>query len=297
MYGNDNFATGYALGRDSGTGGNGNNANNGWGDAWWIVVLLIFGWGGFGNGFGNRNNGGSSSSGAADGYILTTDFANIERKLDGVNNGLCDGFYSVNTSFGNLNNTLAQNTAQLQNSMNQGFNGINNAIVSQGYESRIATQGLGSQLSDCCCTIQSILANINCNISEQANSVARQVEQGFCQSNYNNQNNTRDIIQSTHNDTDRIIARLDAMESARKDEKILSLQTENQSLRNQAFMAANNNYLIDSLRPVAKPAYITCNPYSNASVPVQISNIGGYGGCNTGCSGCGSGVAVGTATF
>lgn len=48
-------------------------------------------WGG--NGWGNNNGGG-----ATDGYILASDFANIERKLDGVNNGLCDGFYGMNTS-------------------------------------------------------------------------------------------------------------------------------------------------------------------------------------------------------
>ena len=33
---------------------NNNRGNGGWGDmgAWWIVILLIFGWGGFGTGFG-----------------------------------------------------------------------------------------------------------------------------------------------------------------------------------------------------------------------------------------------------
>lgn len=279
MYGNDNFATGYAVGRDSGTGGNGNN-NNGWGDAWWIVVLLIFGWGGFGNGgWGNRGNAGSGS-GAADNYVLASDFANIERKIDGVNDGLCNGFYAVNTAFGNLNNTLAQNTAAIQNNMNQGFYGLNSAITSQGYESRLSTQALGAQMSDCCCTIQSILANLNCNVNEQANMVARQVEQGFCQLNFNNSNNTRDIIQSTHNDTDRIVARLDAMERARDMEKIAALQTENQNLKFQALTAANNAYLINEIRPCARPAYITCNPYSNQ--PIQVQAVNGNG-----CSGCG----------
>lgn len=58
--------------------------------AWWIIILFLFvfcGWGG--NGWGNNGN----SGGVVDGYVLTSDFANVERKIDSVNQGLCDGFY------------------------------------------------------------------------------------------------------------------------------------------------------------------------------------------------------------
>ncbi len=53
------------------------------------LFIVLFGWGG--NGWGGNNGG------VMDGYVLTSDFANIERKLDSVNNGLCDGFYAMNT--------------------------------------------------------------------------------------------------------------------------------------------------------------------------------------------------------
>ena len=95
-----------------------NGGNSGWGfggdGAWWIIILFLFvfcGWGG--NGFGNGNNGG----GVMDGYVLTSDFANLERKLDGVNNGLCDGFYAQ---------------AQLINGVQQGMsNGFMSAEISR----------------------------------------------------------------------------------------------------------------------------------------------------------------------
>ena len=70
--------------------GNGNGFGWGGDGAWWIVLFLIFAaFGGWGNGFGF----GGGGNGVMDGYVLTSDFANIERKIDSVNQGLCDGFY------------------------------------------------------------------------------------------------------------------------------------------------------------------------------------------------------------
>lgn len=129
----------------------GRNSNDGFGDgngAWWIVLFLIFalgGWGrnGFGGGFGG--NGG----GIAENYALATDFATIERKLDGVNNGLCDGFYAMAQQFSNTNQNIANSTASLQQTLCQGFSGINQGIVTNGYETRLGINGLASQLANC----------------------------------------------------------------------------------------------------------------------------------------------------
>ena len=71
------------------------NGGNGFGfgndGAWWIIILFLFafcgGWG------GNWGGNGNTGAGVVDGYVLTSDFANIERKMDGINNGMCDGFY------------------------------------------------------------------------------------------------------------------------------------------------------------------------------------------------------------
>lgn len=74
--------------------------------------------------------------------------------MDGINNGLCNGFYNTSTQ---LNNGFAA----AQQTMTQGFAGLNQAITSQGYETRLGTQQLQSQLAQCCCDTQSaIQANI-----------------------------------------------------------------------------------------------------------------------------------------
>lgn len=116
----------------------GNNNNNGWNDWSWIIGLAVVGgifgggWGGFGFG-GNRGGYG----GIAENYALATDFATIERKLDGVNSGICDATFA-------LNNTINTGFFGVQNSLTQGFAGLNTALLQGNY-------ALSSQLADCCC--------------------------------------------------------------------------------------------------------------------------------------------------
>lgn len=60
---------------------------------------------------------------------------------------------------------------------------------------------------------------------------------GFCDVGYNMATNTNNIIQSSHNDTDRVIAKLDSMENARQQEKVAALQLENQGIKFQLLRA------------------------------------------------------------
>lgn len=67
-------------------------------------------------------------------------------------------------------------------------------------------------------------------------------------------------------------------------EKISGLQAENALLTSQISQNAQTRQIIDTLLPVARPAYITCSPYASAfGYPYS-----GYNG-NNGCGGCGCG--------
>lgn len=225
----DSMALGYALGQDSNnSGGDGMWGGNG---SWifaFLIIALIFG----GNGWGNWGNGGGSNGAGYQGAVTRSDlcsefnFNNLSRSVLGIQDGLCNGFYSMNNGFHGVDNAICQlgyQTAQLANNtvqnMNNGFNGVTAGLTA-----------LGTQMYGCCCDTQ------------------RQMERGFCDTNYNAATNARDIIQSTHNDTDRIIARLDAMENTRQQEKIAALQNENQALKFAASQEAQNNYLVNALR-------------------------------------------------
>ena len=122
--------------------GNGRNNDGMWGgDGWWAIIIfaMIFGWGGFGgNGWGGNGGMGSTASAYTDSAIQRGfDTQAIIGKLDGITNGLCDGFYAQNTAIMNgfqsqmancccetreaiqgVNYNMAQNTCALQNTMN-----------------------------------------------------------------------------------------------------------------------------------------------------------------------------------
>lgn len=196
------------------------NANSGFfgGDGWWAIILfaMIFGWGN--NGWGNN---GRSSGGATDGYILASDFSNIERKIDGVNNGICDGFYAMNT--GMLN----------------GFAGITQNIMTNGYETRNAIQSLSSQLADCCCRTQSSIQGVNYNMAMQTNAIEKSLCDGF--------RSIRDEITANRIED--------------KNAQIAAQQNEINALRLKASQEAQNTYLVNTLRPTAIPAYQVANPF------------------------------------
>lgn len=201
-----------------------------WGDSWiWIIVLFLFGWGR--NGFGNGNGGG-----VMDGYVLTSDFASVERKLDSIANGICDSTFA-------LNNSINTGFAGVQNTLTQGFAGVNTGMVTQGYESRLATQGLSAQLASCCCDIREGISGVNYNLATQA-----------CDTRNTVQNATRDIIDA-NNQNSRAI--LDFLTQS----KLSDLQAENQGLKLAASQAAQNSYLVSQLRPSPIPAYTVQNPY------------------------------------
>lgn len=120
-----------------------NNNNDGFGGGngwWWIIVLFLFaGWG--------RGGYGTEGGGISENYTLISDMGQLERKIDGVYSGICDSTFA-------LNNAITNGFAAAQNTMTQGFAGLNTGMVQQGYEGRIATQAVGTQLAQCCCDLR-----------------------------------------------------------------------------------------------------------------------------------------------
>lgn len=224
----------------------GGSGGFGWGDngALWLIVLFLFIFaGGWGNGFGNN---GGNSGGVVDGYVLASDFSNIERKMDLINGGLCDGFYAVNT-------TLLNGFSGVNQNMNNGFQ---TAELSRANQQAALMQQLNAmqmQAAECCCNTQRSIEGVRYDMAAQA-----------CDTRNTVQNATRDIIDNANSNSRAI---LDFLTNS----KMRDLESANQELRLAASQAAQNNYLISQLRPTPIPAYASCNPWA---------------GSYTGCSGC-----------
>lgn len=121
-----------AVTNNNGSGFFGNNSEGGW---FWIVILFLFAFAG--NGWGGGAFGGMSGGITAGTNVLSSDFAMVDRKLDGIANGICDATFS-------LNNTITNGFAAAQNTMTQGFAGLNTGMITQGYESRNAINSVVS---------------------------------------------------------------------------------------------------------------------------------------------------------
>ena len=207
--------------------GSGNGFGFGGDGAWFLIILFLFafcGWGG--NGWGNNAG---NSGGVVDGYVLASDFSNIERKMDLINGGLCDGFYAVN-------NTL--------------LTGFGNAELSRANQQAALMQQLSAmqmQAANCCCENRAAIAQVRYDMATQA-----------CDTRNTVQNATRDIVEN-QNANSRAI--LDFLTNS----KMRDLESANQELRLAASQAAQNNYLISQLRPTPIPSYQSCNPWAAGS--------------------------------
>ena len=236
----DGFAMGYALGQDSGGGSNSGGGFGNWGDGIWAVIILaiLFGGGNLGGfgGFGG-NGGGNMSAGFA--------WSGLDNGIRGVQQGICDATFA-------LNNTIVN-----------GFHGVDNAICNLGYRQQ-----------ECCCSTQ------------------RLVERGFCDTQRAIADSTRDIIE---NQNCNYRGLMDFMVQS----KIDKLRDENDALKLQisqanqnAFITANQEAQTAELirrlgRSEPVPSFLVPNPNCCYGNPVSFNGFGnGFSGNGCGC-GCG----------
>lgn len=205
----------------------------------WLIVLFLFvfcGWGGNGGLFGGNRSGQGS---AVDGYVLTSDFANIERKIDGVNNGLCDGFYAQ---------AQLVNGAQMQMA-----NGFSQAELSRANQQAALMQMLytmSSQSADCCCKTQTAIQDVNYNLATQSCDTRNTIQSGI-----------RDVIENQNANARAVLDALTQQRIEAKDEKIAAQNQQIFGLQLAASQAAQNQYLVSAIRPSPIPSYTVQNPY------------------------------------
>ena len=207
----------------------GNNNDDGFGfggnGAWWIIILLLFGWGrngfggfgGFGGGYGGGASCGAPCATQADlaaGFNNSAVLSNLNDLAlgqAGIQQTLCQGFNGVNTT------------------VLQGFNGVNNAICNLGYNVQGGFNGLSAQLAQCCCDNRAAIADVKYQMATDTCAVQNTI-----------QNTTRDVIENQNANSRAILDALNA-------NYIRTLEQENNSLRLSASQSAQNAVLMAAM--------------------------------------------------
>ena len=234
----DRFAEGLILGQNNGY-GNGYGFGGGWeGLIGLVLVAGLLGNGNFGGLFGGGNN--RANCATTEDVRAAVDQQTLISKIDQQTYGIAD-------SFNSLNNTL-----------NNNFRGIDNAICSLGYNQALLVNGLSRELAQCCCDTRSAIADVK----------------------YANERNTCDIIRAGQDNTRAILDYLTT-------EKISSLQSENAGLKAQISNDRQSRYIVDALSPKCpQPAYVV-QPPQEVTFPTNCCGNVAYANYNSNSCGCG----------
>jgi hypothetical protein len=217
--------------------------NDGYGDgmfggnsAWWIIILLLFGWGRNGFGFGGNGGGYGEPCATQSDVRAAVDQQTLISKLDQQTYGLADSTYA-------LNNTITN-----------GFHGVDNAICNLGYNVQSGFNGLSHQLSDCCCATQRAIDGVKYENATNTCAIQNTIN-----------STTRDIIENANANSRAILDFL-------TNDKIATLTAENQSLKFAASQSAQNAFITanqeaqtaELIRRLGRdcpvPAYVVPNP-------------------------------------
>lgn len=240
-------------------GGGGFGGMGGFGNDWgWIILLLLFAGGGWGNGFGGYGGGNELYPWMNQAEITTGGFQNA----------------ATNQAISSLQNSVTTGFGDVQNALCAGFAGIEQGANSRQMADMQQMFSLQQQLSQCCCDNR--LATCQTQNIVQSESAATR---------FADANNTRDIIESQTRSTQAVLDKLCALE-------LDGYKRENDNLRSQLNMAtlresqtAQNAFIAQGFADEVDQLYNRLNNCPVPSTPV-------YGRtpiftCNNGC-GCGN---------
>lgn len=249
------------------------SANNGggfgWGGdgAWFLIILFLFafcgwgngGFGGFGGGFGGN---GAALQGALTRADINDGFAlnNLQSGINAIQQGICDATYALNEAIRN------------------GFSNVQSLICN-----------LGAQLSQCCCDIRAAIQDVKFEMAQSTCTITNQMNM-----------NTRDVIDNQNSGFRSILDYLCQEKIDAKNEKIaeqaamiqtLQLQ-KSQSDQNAYFAATQEAQTAELIRRLGKDYPVNAvvvQPNTPVSFPTDCCGQfrGGWGNsCGSGCGSC-----------
>lgn len=280
--------------------GGGFDGGFGYGGDFWLILILLFAFGGWGNGFG----GWGGNNAAADGAILYPwmnqsnqihdGFRDqmINTSVNGIQNAVTSGFGDVQLGIAGINQNICQSTAGVTQAVSNGFSQAeiaNNTRQISNMQQAFANQtamnqgfnGVQSQLAQCCCDNRLATSQLSNTVQNEGNATR-----------FADANNTRDLIENQNRNSQAILDKLCALELDGVKNQLAQAERDNISLQNQLNMAAlresqtaQNAFIQQGLTNEVDQLYTRLSSYPIPSTPV-------YGRtpiftCNNGGCGCG----------
>jgi len=256
--------------------------NNGFGGAWgsdiWLILIVLFAFGGFGGGFGGYGGGFGNM------YDFPWLLNGQQNILNGVNANTNAGFNQAATqsALGDISTALTSGFGNVQTSLCSGFAGVNatvnnaqNAIAQQMYGNQIAdlersfaaqtatTQGMnsiGMSLQNCCCESRANIADLKYTVATEN-----------CADRTAAAQNTQTILTALSNGVQSIKDQICADKIEQKNDTIAQLRSELMYARGQASQDVQTaaiqlgqrnlaNEVEQYVAPRAIPAFVVQNP-------------------------------------
>lgn len=239
---------------------NNDGFGDGFGGGWWVIIILLAIFGGFGNnGWGNGMNGGAYGVDAS--LQRGFDTQTIVSKLDGISNGICSLGYDQLAQMNNLGTQIMQGNFGLQQALN-----------ADTVSNMQNTNALSRQLADCCCENRAAIAQVRYDMATDACAIKNEVHQ------------TGDAI--LQNQTQGFNMLNQTIKDGFCNLEMREMQRENADLRQRlnncdrdSALQGTASYIINSVRPTPIPAWPVQNPWASCNC-----NTGcGCNSCNTGC--------------
>ena len=163
---------------------------------------------------------------------------------NGANDAAVQGAITRSDLFEGFNNQDVNGQLRgITNGLCDGFYAINSGLKDGFYGTQAGITELGYAMKDCCC-------QTNRNIDAVRFEAAK---------------NTCDITTAIHNEGEATRALINANTVQALRDKLADKDRELMTANFQLSQQAQNAYLINEIRPCARPAYITCSPYTTQS--------------------------------
>lgn len=278
----------------------GGGFGSGFGGDFWLILILLFafgGFGGYGAGFGGMGAFGYDGlyPWMNNAQITTNGFQNqaLNSAISGLQNSVTAGFGDVQLGIAGINQGICQTGNAITQAVANGFSQAeiaNNtrqiANMQQAFAAQTATtQGfnqLGSQLASCCCDNRLATCQLSNTVQNEGNATR-----------FADANNTRDLIENQNRNSQAILDKLCALELDTVKTQLAQAQRDNVGLQNQLNMAAlresqtaQNAFIAQGFANEVDQLY---NRLSNCPVPsTPVYGRTPIFTCNSGGCGCGA---------